>query len=120
MDASFNEYGFLWQEWHDKVRWEEGPGWLEFVGQVCITETKPPTRWAELVQWFPTTINLRVSTLGGHPVMFYSPASLIVAHDLIDRWLEEKFPLLLKERRRCNTSNFHHCMRYILDPKEET
>lgn len=56
----------------------------------------------------PICISMFWTIIGGKRIAFYEGTSVLVDHDMIEKWLEETFHL--SREKRCDAHNFHLCL----------
>lgn len=72
--ASSDERHALWSRWNGKLDWRQEPaGWMASIGTFG---------------GMPVTVTLDFATIDGGMVVFADPVSLVVHHDMVERWLD--------------------------------
>lgn len=83
------------------VKWQQiAPGWIVEVGRIGLR---------------PCCIAMDWSELDGELVCFYHDSSGVVDHEMIDRWINDRFKGTWGGGRRAHSDayNFHHCLQGI-------
>lgn len=103
VEATSEEQNSFWLRWNTVLRFEQiNPGYWEQIGTmglrrqaVCIS-----------LSWF---------RIEGKLVAFYEPTSVVVDHDMIEKWVIKTFPVLKGSRRdhHANATNFHNCLHTV-------
>lgn len=90
VEATCFEDMTLYREWNKKVKWESHTsGTLETVGELNDKPVCFSACWA---------------SINGELVLFYHATSVVVDHDMIDKWLEDNCP---NKKLKTNAMNFH-------------
>lgn len=102
MESTHDEQHHLWLMWHNVLDWKEIPmNVMRTVGYIGE---------------HPVVVAAYFARIEGKLVAFYHPTSRMVDHELVEKWVDETFPIIKKVGRReshSNTSNWHHCLHAI-------
>lgn len=103
VEATHEETFQLWCHWHEKLDlWRAGIGHTFVVDYVDIR-----AHGERKFQKMPVAVRVLWHPVEGHLVGFYEATSLVVDHDMVQRWLEKVAP----HAAHTNASNFAHVFR---------
>lgn len=87
----------LWKEWHERVNWEQlNPGKICTVGHINDR---------------PINVELSWNKINGHKILFYHGCSMLVDHDMVEKWLKKN--ALLEYPNMVDAMNFHNIVNYL-------
>lgn len=105
VEANSFEQHQLWKDFHEKIKWEQDLSGI----MILIGEIKPAWKPSR-----PIYANFSFATLNGKLICFYYGCSALVDYDMIEKWLEKKYPVKYDKTRRatCDAMNFHQCFHF--------
>ena len=107
VEATSCERFMLWQEWHEKIEWEQGQsGWWLQIGELDDR---------------PVCASCQVDKLNGFKILFVEMTSQVTDSVMLEKWLDENCsPKWGKGTRlaRTNASNFHNVVHALEEAKK--
>ena len=97
VEANSYEILCLWKEWHEHVEWKQISS-----GRICEVGK---------IKDIPVMVQLFWNVLDGHKILFYSPCSRMVDHEMINNWLKKN--ALMENAIIKNSMNFGNIVNKI-------
>jgi hypothetical protein len=112
IEASYEETLGIWKQFVDSpyencrpLNWEQLDGTMCTVATVSIQYDDKPGE----IKRMPICVSIMWNLVDGHLMAFYEACSLVVDHDVVQKFIDDKHP---NKHIRTNASNFHQALHH--------
>ena len=111
VEATDYEHLCLWQKYHQELKhpWiDSREGRFVTVGEVKLVI--PGVRKHKV---FPVCVQMSVDVVDGFKILFMEPTSIVVYHEMVEKWLLENLPMTARRYdgeylNKTDSMNFHN------------
>ncbi len=113
VEVGDNDYMSLWEKFshESQTRWGE----YEIPKVHWLQEPEGRVLRIGYLVGMPVNISVVYARLNGHLVCFWEAISMVVHHDMCQKWFESRYRPTYDHGARLayvNATNFHHCLQY--------